>query len=112
MEALNHIFPAGLPWPELFIAFAAGTIIYIFFSYTVISNSEESALDYNVPVPEQCKPDWKGKILEGPNIKVGLGLRMVKALFLIEIAGSWFKCCTMLLPSDRKTVGVCQSSNA
>ena len=72
MEALNYLFPVGIPWPELSITLAAGTIIYVFFSYTVISDGEESALDYKIPVPEQCKPGWQGKLLDEPSIKVAI----------------------------------------
>lgn len=70
MDTLNHPLPTGLPWPEFFIALAAGAIIYVFFSYSVIGNDEDSALDLNVPVPEQCKPGWQGKLLDDPSIKV------------------------------------------
>ena len=70
MDSLNHILSAGLPWPELFIAITASTIIYLFFTYTVIGNDEESALDIHVPIPEQCKPNWQGTLLNEPSIKV------------------------------------------
>ncbi len=70
MDALNQLFPTGLPWPEILIAFTAGAIIYSIFTYSVISNDEESAPDLSVPVPEQCKPGWQGKLLDEPNIKV------------------------------------------
>ena len=72
MDAINHIFTAGLPWPEFLIALAAGAVIYLFFTYTVVSNGEESALDIYVPVPEQCKPNWHGKLLEEPSVKVAM----------------------------------------
>jgi len=70
MDALNHLFPANLPWPEFFIALGTGAAIYVFFSYTIINNGEESALDFNIPVPEQCGPGWQGKRLDEPSIRV------------------------------------------
>ncbi len=72
MESLNHLFPSGLPWPEICIALAAGVIISVFFRYTIINDGEESALDFNVPVPEQCKPGWEGGLLGEPTLKVVL----------------------------------------
>lgn len=70
MDALNHLFLTDLPWPEFFIALAAGGAIYVFFSYTIINNGEESALDFNISVPEQCGPGWQGKLLDEPSIRV------------------------------------------
>ena len=32
----------------------------------------EAAVDYSVPLPQQCQPGWKGEVLEKPSIKVCL----------------------------------------
>lgn len=50
------------------IAFLLG----FWFLKTVLSNNAEAAVDYTVPIPEQCKPGWKGEELEDPQIKVHL----------------------------------------
>lgn len=53
------------------IAFLLG----FWFLKIVVSNNVEAAVDYTVPIPEQCKPGWKGEELEDPQIKVHLPLR-------------------------------------
>ena len=70
MENLNHFLLSGLPSPEFCIAVTAGVIIVVFFRYTVLSDGEDSALDVSVPVPEQCKLGWEGRLLDEPNLKV------------------------------------------
>ena len=30
----------------------------------------EAAVDYEVPLPAQCQPGWKGEVLENPSLKV------------------------------------------
>lgn len=30
----------------------------------------EKAIDYDVPLPEQCKPGWTGEQLKDPSLKV------------------------------------------
>lgn len=30
----------------------------------------EAAVDYEIPLPEQCRADWKGEVLENPSLKV------------------------------------------
>lgn len=47
-------------------------VISFWFLKLVLSNDAEAAVDYTVPIPEQCKPGWKGEELEDPQIKVRL----------------------------------------
>ena len=54
-----------------------GTIIVsvaaVVLATVVISNvraSKWARVPYTVPIPEQCKRGWEGKVLENPSIKV------------------------------------------
>ena len=49
----------------------ASTLLTLVWFYGSLSASHhEAPVAYSVPVPEQCKPGWKGDILEEPRIKV------------------------------------------
>jgi hypothetical protein len=56
----------GIP-TILVLAIVALISIYAF---TTLFTDPESAVDFDVPEPEQLRPDWKGEILENPSIKV------------------------------------------
>ena len=36
----------------------------------LVKPDSEAAVDYDVPLPQQCQPGWKGEVLENPSIKV------------------------------------------
>lgn len=36
---------------------------------TLLKNDEERPVSFTIPLPEQCKPGWKGEVLDGPKIK-------------------------------------------
>lgn len=39
--------------------------------FTILLRSDaEDAIEFSVPVPEACRPGWKGKQLDDPSIKV------------------------------------------
>jgi len=38
--------------------------------YKLLQKDPEKAVDFTVPVPDQCKPGWHGKVLDEPAIKV------------------------------------------
>ncbi|KAK5149345.1 hypothetical protein LTR04_007173 [Oleoguttula sp. CCFEE 6159] len=38
--------------------------------YRRLKPYSDVAIDYDVPTPEQCRPDWKGEVLESPSLKV------------------------------------------
>ena len=51
----------------------AVSVAAIVLATVVISNvraSKWAGVPYTVPVPEQCKRDWEGEVLENPSIKV------------------------------------------
>jgi hypothetical protein len=40
-------------------------------AFKILLHSEaEDAIDFSVPMPEACRPGWKGKQLDNPSIKV------------------------------------------
>ena len=38
--------------------------------FYVLKPDPEAPVEFTVPVPEQCKPGWKGKVLDQPSLKV------------------------------------------
>lgn len=46
------------------------TILSIWLIYALLRVDPEKAVDFSIPPPEQCSPDWKGKTLDDPTIKV------------------------------------------
>jgi len=38
--------------------------------YALLRTDSEKAVGFTVPVPDQCKPGWQGKVLDEPSIKV------------------------------------------
>jgi hypothetical protein len=54
-------------------AIAAGvTLIALFIGILFWLSNDGAAVNYSVDVPEQCKKDWKGPVLDNPSIKVRL----------------------------------------
>ena len=51
------------------LALAIVALISIY-AFTNLFTDPESAVDFDVPEPEQLRDDWKGEILETPSIKV------------------------------------------
>lgn len=41
-----------------------------FVLYVCLKPDPEAAIDYYIPIPEQCHPEWKGEILQDPSLKV------------------------------------------
>ena len=35
-----------------------------------LTNRAEQSVDYSVPLPEECRPGWSGKVLEKPSLKI------------------------------------------
>ncbi|TGZ81846.1 Aldedh-domain-containing protein [Ascodesmis nigricans] len=67
--ALDHLpEKSSLPsWQSIAAAVAAGILSYIF--YKIWRAQKYTAVHYAVPVPEQCKKGWKGKVMDNPTIK-------------------------------------------
>lgn len=80
MEHLNH-YPAEVPWLEILIFTFSIGLVLIAFNYTVLNDSAEQPVNFIVPLPEQCKPGWKGEVLEDPSIKV---FSPISNLFLLR----------------------------
>lgn len=62
--------PVQLPWLEISIFLLSIVIIFAALKIIVLNDDEERLVHFQVPVPEQCSPDWKGEILEDPTVKV------------------------------------------
>lgn len=56
----------GIPFYISFILCSLAT----FTLYIYLKPDPEAAIDYHVPAPEQCHPEWKGEILQNPSLKV------------------------------------------
>ena len=69
--SISDLFPSGkIPWSDLSLAFVLTAVIYLFLTYTLLGDEDELPARFIVPIPEQCKPDWEGEVLEEPSIKV------------------------------------------
>ena len=71
MDTLNH-HPAHWPWLEILVSIFLSSVVFVFavFKYVVLDDDEEKPIDFKVPVPDQCSPEWKAEVLEQPSIKV------------------------------------------
>ena len=69
MDTLNNP-PAQLPRLEIFIFVLSVVFVFAVFKSVVLADEEERPVNYRVPVPEQCSPEWNGEVLEEPTIKV------------------------------------------
>ena len=51
---------------------AAVTVaVTFYFTCRLICTTDDGApIDFRVPAPEQCRPDWAGRLLDEPGIKV------------------------------------------
>ena len=70
MEFLDKFSPQLSP-----LTLGVALIAFVFSFWLlklVLSNDAEAAVDYTVPIPEQCKPGWKGEELKNPQITVCL----------------------------------------
>lgn len=71
MSSFNGGLPTStLSWPGLcgVVTILALTCIYLTKSFG--NDAEEPAVDYEVPIPEQCKPGWRGEELDEVQLKV------------------------------------------
>ena len=72
MDTLNHLINnlAQLRWPEISIFVLSVAFVCVAFKIIVLKDDEEGPVKFRITVPEQCLPEWKGKVLEEPVIKV------------------------------------------
>lgn len=55
---------------ELIILICGATLTLIVTIYfTFLNNDDERPVSFTIPLPEQCKPGWKGEVLDDPKIK-------------------------------------------
>ncbi len=69
MDAVNDP-PTQLPWLEIFIFVLSVVFLYTALRIIVFDDDRKSFVSFQVPVPEQCSPEWKGEVLKEPTIKV------------------------------------------
>ncbi|KAK3176145.1 hypothetical protein OEA41_007467 [Lepraria neglecta] len=62
--------PDQVIWLEISIFVISIVLIFTVFNYTVLNDSDEQPVNFEIPVPKQCDPEWKGELLEQPGIKV------------------------------------------
>ncbi len=62
--------PEETPWLEILIFVVSIGLVLIIFNYTVLNDSNGQPVTFDVPIPEQCVPQWKGEVLDRPSIKV------------------------------------------
>ena len=58
------------PKPEVLIPICAILTFIITIYFTLLKNDDERPVSFSIPLPEQCKPGWKGEVLKDPKIKV------------------------------------------
>ena len=52
--------------------YVSAVLVALFASFLVwcIQPDPEAAVNFSVPSPDPCSPEWKGEILDRPSIKV------------------------------------------
>ncbi|KAL8994883.1 MAG: hypothetical protein Q9188_006943, partial [Gyalolechia gomerana] len=68
MELSGSFLPTDLTWLELCIAALCIILVSCLARYFIYQD-EEALIDYAVPLPDQAKPGWTGKVLEEPSVK-------------------------------------------
>ena len=72
MDAFNQHWLSQQDVPVSALVTFVGSIAFVIFVFkiAVLSDNGERAVNFRVPPPEQCHPDWKGEILRQPSLKV------------------------------------------
>ncbi|KAL8773561.1 MAG: hypothetical protein Q9209_001666 [Squamulea sp. 1 TL-2023] len=70
MELSSPFLPEDLPWLEISIAIICVVFGYLALRSTILRDDDEAPIHYAIPLPEQCKSGWSGRILEEPSIKI------------------------------------------
>ena len=57
----------------------------------LLHSDAEDAIEFSVPVPEACRPGWKGRQLDEPTIKVRNFTTLISELCIVltQGAGIW-----------------------
>lgn len=64
------MLPLTLSWPGLCGGVAILALTYIYLKEFFVNDPDQPAVDYKVPIPEQCQPGWRGEDLEELQLKV------------------------------------------
>jgi len=99
MEIIIYI-PTEVPWVELSIFIISISFVFIVFNHTVLNDSAERAVPFNLPIPEQCNPYWEGEVLKDPSIKVSYSSRVKHHRPLTLVPEVRLERHTVLLPSQ------------
>ncbi|KAL9007992.1 MAG: hypothetical protein Q9173_006840 [Seirophora scorigena] len=70
MEFSSPYLPIDFPWSVICVAVLCIYIAYLVVRSGFFQPGDEAPVHYEVPLPEQAKPGWSGKILEKPTIKI------------------------------------------
>ena len=62
--------PAEIPWLEISIFVFSIAFVSTIFKSVVLKDDDDQAVNFKVPIPKQCSPEWEGDVLEQPSIKV------------------------------------------
>ncbi|KAI4123770.1 MAG: hypothetical protein LQ338_005119 [Usnochroma carphineum] len=69
MELFSPYLPTELPWFEISVTILCIYAAYLVFQSGFLCREDEAPVHYTVPLPEQAKPGWTGKLLEEPTIR-------------------------------------------
>ena len=70
MDNLSRIYHTQPQAEGLLLAVAIAIVALTAFYRAVLVSDDEAPVTFAVPVPEQCKPKWKGRILDELSTKV------------------------------------------
>ena len=65
----SGVLGQSIPWPGLFAGAVILALTSIYCRTFFLRSVEEPDVDYEVPVPEQCKPGWQGEELDQVQLK-------------------------------------------
>ena len=113
---MDNLYRFHLTQPQavgLLLAVAIAIVALNAFYRAVLVSDDEAPITFAVPAPEQCKPEWKGRILDERSIKVMTDAWNTNMITCTDaVADTGLKCYTMLLPSRWTTPWISQSYNA
>ena len=97
MDYFNQL-AEDVPWLDILIFILSIGLVLTVFNYIVLNDSNEQPVAFDVPIPEQCGPQWKGEVLDRPSIKVFASHHSMSLQKGSLATGVGFKRYTVLLP--------------
>ena len=70
MDSLALIFDDGPLTPQHLLVFVAASLTSLVIYKLFFATDHDAPIAYSIPIPEQCSPEWNGRVLEEPKIKV------------------------------------------